>query len=96
MEYIRQSTQFLENQIAYPLSNPYIMAVLKITLALYGAQIAPKAPKYLEDLFKNTFVKIRLEVSGKVLHFEIENSKGWNHFSESICSLDAEAFVIKG
>ncbi len=25
---------------------------------------------------KNTFVKIKLEVSGKVLHFEIENSKG--------------------
>ena len=36
------------------------MAVLKITLALYGAQIAPKAPRYLEDLFKNTFVKLIL------------------------------------
>lgn len=60
MEYIRQSTQFLENSLAYPLSNPYIMAVLKISLALYGAQIAPKSPKYIEDLFKNTFVKILL------------------------------------
>lgn len=60
MEYIRQSTQFLENRLAYPLSNPYIMAVLKISLALYGAQIAPKSPKYIEDLFKNTFVKILL------------------------------------
>ena len=60
MEYIRQSTQFLENKLAYPLSNPYIMAVLKISLALYGAQIAPKSPKYIEDLFKNTFVKILL------------------------------------
>lgn len=60
MEYIRQSTQFLENSLAYPLSNPYIMAVLKISLALYGAQIAPRSPKMIETLFKNTFVKIAL------------------------------------
>jgi small basic protein len=60
MEYIRQAGNFVEGKLAYPLSNPYIMAVLKITLALYGAQIAPKAPKYLEDMFKNTFVKLIL------------------------------------
>jgi small basic protein len=60
MEYISQSTQFLESSLAYPLSNPYIMAVLKISLALYGAQIAPRSPKYIETLFKNTFVKIIL------------------------------------
>lgn len=60
MEYIRQSTQFLENSLAYPLANPYIMAVLKISLALYGAQIAPRSPKMIEALFKNTFVKIAL------------------------------------
>jgi len=60
MEYIRQSTQFLESSLAYPLSSPYVMAVLKISLALYGAQIAPKSPKYIENLFKNTFVKIIL------------------------------------
>lgn len=60
MEYIRQSTQFLESSLAYPLSNPYIMAILKISLVLYGAQIAPKSPTYIENLFKNTFVKIIL------------------------------------
>ena len=60
MEYIKQAETFVEKQLSYPLSNPYIMAVLKITLALYGAQIAPKVPRYLGDLFKNTFVKLIL------------------------------------
>lgn len=60
MEYIRQSASFLEKQFSYPLSNPYIMAVLKITLALYAAQIAPRAPQYLQDLFKNTIAKVVL------------------------------------
>jgi hypothetical protein len=60
MEYVNQTTRFIESKLAYPLSNPYIMAVLKITLALYGAQIAPKAPEYLQQLFKNTFVKLIL------------------------------------
>lgn len=60
MEYIYQAETFVEKQLSYPLSNPYIMAVLKVTLALYAAQIAPKAPAYLENLFKNTFVKLIL------------------------------------
>lgn len=42
------------------LSNPYIMAIAKILLMLYAAQIAPSAPSYITDLFKNTFVKIAL------------------------------------
>lgn len=60
MEYVNQTTRFIETQLSYPLSNPYIMAVLKITLALYGAQIAPRAPEYLQELFKNTYVKLGL------------------------------------
>lgn len=60
MEYIRQSSQFLDRQLSNILANPYIMAVLKISIVLYGAQIAPRAPTYLEDLFKNTFFKIAL------------------------------------
>lgn len=60
MEYIKQAETFVEKQLSYPLSNPYVMAVIKITLALYGAQIAPKAPGYLQDLLKNTFVKLIL------------------------------------
>jgi hypothetical protein len=60
MEYINQAENFVEKQLSYPLSNPYIMAVLKITFALYAAQIAPRAPDYLQTLFKNTFVKLFL------------------------------------
>ena len=58
MEYIHQAESFIESKLAYPLGNPYIMAVVKITLALYAAQLAPVAPVYLQNLFKNTFVKL--------------------------------------
>jgi len=53
--------------------------------AIKGKKIAPLIfLPFVENSFKhglksgakNAFVKIRLEVSGKVLHFEIENSKG--------------------
>lgn len=40
------------------LNNPYIMAVIKITLILYAVQIAPKPPVALSKLFENSFVKI--------------------------------------
>ena len=42
------------------LSNPYIMTVAKVLLILYASQIAPQAPSYITDIFKNTFVKIAL------------------------------------
>ena len=58
MEYVNETTRFIEKQMAYPLANPYIMAILKITLAVYAGQIAPVAPVYLQNLFKNTFFKI--------------------------------------
>ncbi len=60
MNQINNATKMIESQIDIPLSNPYVMAVLKITLALFAAQIAPRAPGYIQDLFKNTFVKIIL------------------------------------
>jgi hypothetical protein len=60
MEYINQTTRFIENQLSYPLANPYIMAVLKLSLVLYAVQIAPRAPEYLQELFKNTYVKVGL------------------------------------
>lgn len=41
-------------------SNPYLMSSTKILLTLYAAQIAPRAPSYITDLFNNTFVKIAL------------------------------------
>lgn len=47
------------NQIVQPvLNNPYIMAVIKITLILYAAQIAPRPPTFVKDLFQNTIVKM--------------------------------------
>jgi hypothetical protein len=58
MEYIKQAESFIESKIDYPLSNPYIMAVLKVTLILYAAQIAPSPPNYIRDLFKNVYVKL--------------------------------------
>lgn len=41
------------------LSNPYMMAVLKVSLVLYAARIAPRLPESF-SLFDNTFVKIAL------------------------------------
>lgn len=40
------------------LKNPYVMAVLKVSLILYAAQIAPNPPAFLQTLFENTFFKI--------------------------------------
>lgn len=54
MEFVKTADSLLN----VGLSNPYIMMILKVSLALYGAQVAPKPPQYLLDLFKNTYVKI--------------------------------------
>jgi hypothetical protein len=40
------------------LANPYIMAVLKITITLYAAKIAPTLPDSVLKHLDNTFVKI--------------------------------------
>lgn len=42
----------------YTLSNPYIMAIVKVSLVLYASQIAPKLPTAAEGVFSNTFFKI--------------------------------------
>lgn len=42
------------------LSNEYFTTIVKILLILYASQIAPRAPAYITDLFKNTYVKIAL------------------------------------
>lgn len=57
MEYLKSMEKGLQGQV---LGNPYIMAVLKVTLALYAAQIAPSPPQYLKDFFQNTFAKVFL------------------------------------
>lgn len=60
MEYARQAQVATEKGFGYVLSNPYIMALTKVTLVLYASQIAPKAPDFLQKAFENTFVKIFL------------------------------------
>jgi hypothetical protein len=57
MEYFKNMEVGFQQQV---LGNPYVMALMKVTLALYGAQIAPSAPQFLQDFFKNTFAKIFL------------------------------------
>ena len=58
MEYVNKTKVLVESSVNKLLSNPYIMTVVKITLALYAAQIAPKTPQYVEDVFKNTYFKL--------------------------------------
>lgn len=58
MEAINAVTHTLDSYVQVPLANPYIMAVVKIILSLYAAQLAPKPPAFITELFKNTWVKI--------------------------------------
>lgn len=60
MEYLRQAQSTTEGGIGYVLANPYAMAIIKVSLVLYGAQIAPKAPGFLQSLFQYTLVKVLL------------------------------------
>jgi multisubunit Na+/H+ antiporter MnhF subunit len=58
MEAIQKLEQNVENTLKPMLSNPYVMAVLKVTLVLYAAQLAPKLPTQISDFFNNSFVKM--------------------------------------
>jgi hypothetical protein len=58
MDYLYKAQSVTESGLAVALANPYAMAVLKITLALYAAQLAPKAPVFIQTIFQNTFVKL--------------------------------------
>lgn len=60
MEYLKQAQSTSEKGVGYILSNPYAMAVIKITLVLYAAQIAPKAPEFFQNMLKYTLMKILL------------------------------------
>jgi hypothetical protein len=42
------------------LANPYVMAVVKLTLTIYAVKIAPRLPAPAENFLENTFVKILL------------------------------------
>lgn len=58
MDQLNVLSKNVEEYTETVMSNPYAMAVLKISLILYAARIAPNPPTYLQDLFKNVFFKI--------------------------------------
>lgn len=60
MDYLKTIQLKTEIGVNQVLANPYIMAVVKVTLALYAAQIAPKAPDALQTFFSNVYAKIFL------------------------------------
>jgi hypothetical protein len=48
----------IESGLQTILQNPYIMAVIKLTLVLYATKIAPNPPDFMEKLFDNTAFKM--------------------------------------
>jgi hypothetical protein len=58
MDYIHNAEQAVKTKLDVFLTNPYIMAVLKITLILYASTLAPKAPAFVISFFQYTPVKL--------------------------------------
>jgi hypothetical protein len=58
MEAIKNVEAVIKSNLDPILQNPYVMAVLKISLILYAAQIAPRLPNMASVTLQNTFVKI--------------------------------------
>lgn len=58
MDSLTKASSALEKGVKGVLSNPYIMAVLKVSLILYAARIAPRLPDATTELFQNTLFKI--------------------------------------
>lgn len=58
MDTLNSIVKNADSAVQKTLANPYVMAVLKITLALYAAQLAPRLPSSVSLLFQNTFVKL--------------------------------------
>lgn len=58
MEAIKNVEAIIKSKLDPVLQNPYVMAVLKISLILYAAQIAPRLPSMASATLQNTFVKI--------------------------------------
>jgi len=58
MEAIKNVEAVIKSRLDPILQNPYVMAVLKISLILYAAQIAPRLPSMASATLQNTFVKI--------------------------------------
>ncbi|NBU33762.1 hypothetical protein EB118_02000 [bacterium] len=58
MEQLKEFSKRAEEFIQPAMTNPYIMAILKITLTLYASSIAPNPPDFMKGLFKNTYFKM--------------------------------------
>ena len=58
MESFQGIQETVQRNLNGVLQNPYVMAVLKVTLVLYAARLAPRLPSAVQDTFENTFVKI--------------------------------------
>jgi hypothetical protein len=58
MDNIKAITKSADSIMKSGLSNPYVMAAIKIVITLYAAQLAPRLPESVSSVFQNTFVKI--------------------------------------
>jgi hypothetical protein len=58
MDTIMNIQNVVETQLKRFLRNPYIMAILKISLILYASQIAPRVSPFVTSIFQLTIVKI--------------------------------------
>lgn len=108
MESVKNISMIVEKNLDKVLSNPYVMAVLKITLALYAAQLAPKLPTGASTLFDNTFIKIiaialisylankdfQLSIMLAVIFVLAANVASGRNALESFAAIDASA--VKG
>jgi hypothetical protein len=59
-ERVGELSQTIEQGINRSLMNPYIMAVVKLTLLIYAARIAPRLPDAAQKALENTYVKMFL------------------------------------
>lgn len=58
MEAIKNVETIIKSNLDTILENPYIMAIVKVSLILYASQLAPKLPSIASITLQNTFVKI--------------------------------------
>lgn len=59
-EKFTEFSKMAESGLNKALVNPYVMAVVKLTLVIYAARIAPRLPDVVQKALENTFVKIFL------------------------------------
>lgn len=58
MDTVAKYSKIGEQYITDFFANPYVMAVLKIVITLYAAQMAPRLPEQISSIFANTWFKL--------------------------------------